>query len=81
MVNHCNRVCLIDDDVEMLAATTQWLELSGYEVNSFSDAPKALSELTPKYNGVVVSDVKMPKMDGMTFLKHLHQLDSGCPWC
>ena len=74
-----NKVCLVDDDAEMRAATAQWLELSGYEVQSFSDAPTALNQLTSEFDGVVVSDIRMPKMDGMVFLSRLHALDSDIP--
>ncbi|SEA06265.1 two-component system, NtrC family, C4-dicarboxylate transport response regulator DctD [Desulfuromusa kysingii] len=74
-----NRVYLVDDDVEMRTATAQWLELSGCDVQSFADAPTALAELSSTFSGVVVSDIRMPKMDGMTFLTRLYALDSDIP--
>ncbi|MCD6187891.1 MAG: sigma-54-dependent Fis family transcriptional regulator, partial [Desulfuromusa sp.] len=74
-----NKVCLVDDDAEMRAATAQWLELSGYKVQSFHNAPTALNHLTSEFDGVVVSDIRMPKMDGMVFLSRLHALDSDIP--
>ncbi|MCD6580956.1 MAG: sigma-54-dependent Fis family transcriptional regulator, partial [Desulfuromusa sp.] len=74
-----NKICLVDDDAEMRAATAQWLELSGYRVQSFPDAPTALNQLTSEFDGVVVSDIRMPKMDGMAFLSRLHALDSDIP--
>lgn len=74
-----NQIYLIDDDGEMRAATAQWLELSGYKVQSFPDAPSALNQLTDKFDGVVVSDIRMPRMDGMAFLSRLHALDSDIP--
>jgi len=74
-----NRVFLVDDDAEMRAATSQWLGLSGYEVAVFSDALSALEQLNTDFPGVVVSDVRMPKMDGMKFLDCLKQLDPDIP--
>lgn len=74
-----NKVYLVDDDDEMRTATAQWLELSGYSVESFADAPTALLQLTSKFAGVVVSDIKMPKMDGMAFFARLYALDSDIP--
>ncbi len=73
------RICLVDDDAEMRAATGQWLELSGYNVQIFSNAPSALQQLTREFDGVVVSDIKMPRMDGMEFLSHLQALDADIP--
>jgi len=74
-----NNVCLIDDDAEMRAATAQWLELSGYRIQCFPDALSALQQLTSSFDGVVVSDIRMPKMDGLELLSHLHQLDADIP--
>ena len=74
-----NKVCLVDDDAEMRAATAQWLELSGYKVQSFPDAPTALNQLTSEFDGVVVSDIRMPRMDGMAFLARLNAFDSDIP--
>ncbi|MDX2479464.1 MAG: sigma-54 dependent transcriptional regulator [Desulfuromusa sp.] len=79
MTDGDNNVCLVDDDAEMRAATAQWLELSGYKVQSYSDAPSALNYLTSEFDGVVVSDIRMPKMDGMVFLSRLYALDSDIP--
>jgi len=76
--NNC-RVYLVDDDAEMRASTTQWLELAGHEVRVFVDAPSALAEIDADLDGVVVTDVRMPKMDGMSFLARLTALDADLP--
>ena len=79
MADKINKVYLVDDDAEMRVATSQWLELSGYDVVSFPDALSALDRLTASFNGIVVSDIRMPKMDGMTFLARLNLLDADIP--
>lgn len=79
MTTNLGTVCLVDDDADMRAATTQWLELAGYQVKAYCDAPSALAQLTPDMVGVVVTDVKMPKMDGMAFLARLNNLDQDLP--
>lgn len=79
MTENQGKVCLVDDDADMRAATTQWLELAGYRVQAYSEAPVALEQISADLDGVVVSDVKMPKMDGMTFLRHLNELDRDLP--
>ncbi len=70
---------LVDDDNEMRAATAQWLELSDYHVHSFAEARSALGALTRDFPGVVVSDVRMPRMDGMEFLASINALDPDIP--
>jgi two-component system C4-dicarboxylate transport response regulator DctD len=72
-------VYLIDDDENMRSATTLWLELSGFRVESFAAAGEALELLNTDFSGVVVSDVRMPKMDGMEFLSRLNALDADIP--
>jgi len=79
MTDKINKVYLVDDDAEMRVATSQWLELSGYDVVSFPDALSALDRLTANFNGIVVSDIRMPKMDGMAFLARLNLLDADIP--
>ena len=79
MTEYSGKVCLVDDDADMRAATTQWLELAGYQVQACQEAPAALEQIWVELDGVVVSDVKMPKMDGMTLLRHLNEIDRDIP--
>ncbi len=79
MIDGFNEVWLVDDDADMRAATAQWLELAGYQVRSFPDALTALGKLDHNMSGVIVSDVKMPKMDGLDFLTRLNALDPDLP--
>lgn len=72
-------IILVDDDADMRAATSLWLELSGYQVTSFADAVSALEVLNSDFDGVVVSDVRMPKIDGMEFLARLNAIDNDIP--
>ncbi len=70
---------LVDDDNDLRVATAQWLELCDYKVLSFADARSALEALTPGFTGVVVTDVRMPRMDGMEFLASINALDPDIP--
>jgi len=79
MTDTLGRVCLVDDDADLRAATAQWLELAGYQVDTWADAPSALARLDSGMMGVVVSDVRMPKMDGMELLAHVNTLDKDLP--
>jgi two-component system C4-dicarboxylate transport response regulator DctD len=79
MTENTCKVFLVDDDKNLRDATRQWLELAGYDVDCFVNAPTALAKLQPDMNVVVVSDVKMPEMDGMEFLERLTTLDSDLP--
>lgn len=63
------RAVIIDDDPAVLESLEQWLSLANIAVDTFSDARRALELLTPDFDGVVVSDIRMPGMDGISLLK------------
>ncbi len=72
-------VAIVDDEPDMRDSISQWLGLSGYRTEVFASAGDALKVIGPDWPGVVVSDIRMPGMDGMAFLKRLMGLDSGLP--
>ncbi|MFJ7884878.1 sigma-54-dependent transcriptional regulator [Pseudomonas sp. NPDC096917] len=74
-----NSVIVVDDEASIRTAIEQWLSLSGFEVQLFSCAEACLSQLSPHFAGVVVSDVRMPGMGGLALLTRLKQLDPDLP--
>jgi two-component system C4-dicarboxylate transport response regulator DctD len=72
-------VLLIDDDEAMRRSTEQALELLGHRVRTFDTAEAALEVAGPGLNGVVISDIRMPGMDGMTLLQRLADRDPDLP--
>ncbi len=73
------KVAIVDDEADMRQSISQWLALSGFDTETYASAEDALKSIGADYSGVVVSDIKMPGMDGMAFLKRLMSLDSGLP--
>jgi len=73
------KVAIVDDEQDMRQSISQWLALSGFETETYSSAEDALKGIGSDFAGVVISDVKMPGMDGMAFLKRLMGVDSGLP--
>ncbi|MBU7579988.1 MAG: sigma-54-dependent Fis family transcriptional regulator [Porphyrobacter sp.] len=73
------QVALVEDDLPLRDATMQALTLEGAEVTAFPDARAALGWLTADYPGVVVSDVRMPGMDGIAFFAQLRAIDPDLP--
>jgi DNA-binding NtrC family response regulator len=62
------KIAIVDDEQDMRQSISQWLALSGYDTETFASAEDALKVLGPEYPGIVISDIKMPGMDGMMFL-------------
>jgi DNA-binding NtrC family response regulator len=73
------KVAIVDDEQDMRQSISQWLALSGFDTETYPSAEDALKAIGSDWPGVVVSDIKMPGMDGMAFLKKLMSLDSGLP--
>lgn len=78
-MNQAIKILIIDDDQSIVEALTEMLELEGFCIQIFLDAGKALASLSTDSATVVLSDVKMPKMDGLTLLSRLQQLDPELP--
>ncbi|OUD10953.1 DNA-binding response regulator [Marivivens niveibacter] len=73
------KIAIVDDEKDMRQSIGQWLALSGFDTETFASAEDALKALTPDYPGIVISDIRMPGMDGMQFLRKLKGLDSSIP--
>ncbi|WP_284778414.1 sigma-54 dependent transcriptional regulator [Agrobacterium sp. lyk4-40-TYG-31] len=72
-------VYLVDDDSQLRKAMRQTLELHGIHVTPFPKAELALEALSKDFDGVVISDVRMPGMDGLQFFERLRQIDPDLP--
>ena len=73
------KIAIVDDEKDMRQSISQWLALSGFDTETYASAEEALKGIGSDYPGVVISDIKMPGMDGMAFLKRLMGMDSGLP--
>lgn len=73
------RVLLVEDDIDLRAATAQTLELAGFDVESFDSARPALKHLSTAFNGVLVTDVRMPGMDGLALFERALEVDRDIP--
>lgn len=73
------RVHLVDDDRDLLKATTQTLQLAGFETTAFTSGGEALAALDDGFEGVVISDIRMPGIDGIELFARIKALDPEIP--
>ncbi|WP_312918837.1 sigma-54-dependent transcriptional regulator, partial [Stutzerimonas nitrititolerans] len=73
------QVIFIDDESAIRQAVQQWLELSGFRVRTCASAREALGLIDRDFPGVLISDVRMPDLDGLGLLERLVALDPELP--
>ncbi len=73
------RIVLIDDEPELRAATAQGLELADFSVADFDSGEDALSQLSRAFDGIVISDIKMPRMSGLELMTRVLAVDPEIP--
>ena len=74
------RIIFIDDDADFRAAQTQALEIAGFAVRAFAEGVDALRILRADFEGVMVCDVRMPRMDGFAVYERAREIDPEIPF-
>src|SRR6476646_11974036 len=70
------RLLIVDDDAGLRQSLALLLQESGDEVVAESDPEQALRRATAEPFDAILCDVRMPKMDGLTFLRR-YRADGG----
>jgi two-component system response regulator HydG len=73
------RILVVDDEASARSGLSKLLEQDGYQVATAADGVLALEVAAERAPDVVVTDLKMPNMDGMTLLAKLREQDVELP--
>ena len=73
------RVLLVDDDREVREALGQTLELADLDPVIAGSFVEAKDLIEPRFDGIVVSDIRMPGRDGFHLLAHAREVDPDLP--
>ncbi|HEX5545858.1 MAG TPA: response regulator [Ktedonobacterales bacterium] len=68
-----NAVLVVDDDEGLLETLHDLLEMEGYSVVLAHNGVEALETLETLRPAVILLDLRMPRMDGATFAREVHQ--------
>ncbi|WP_454886207.1 sigma-54-dependent transcriptional regulator [Sphingomonas oryzagri] len=79
MTDPIDTVAFVDDDADLRTANLQTLALAGLRSRPFADAEAALAAIGRDFPGVVVTDVRMPGMDGLQLFRALRAMDAELP--
>ncbi len=72
-------ILLVDDEASVRQSIEQSLQLADYQVKSFKTARQALPHITPDFFGVLLTDIRMPDMDGLELMRTALTIDARLP--
>jgi len=73
------RVMLVDDDSAFRTALADSFEIAGFQIETHGDGQSALANLSADFPGIIVTDIRMPKVDGHAVLDALLESDPELP--
>lgn len=72
-------IAFVDDDPDLRESAVQALQLADFRAIALESGEAALRRIGPDHPGVVVTDVRMPGMDGIELFRRLRALDADLP--
>ena len=73
------RILIVDDEVNARTALAEILRDEGYAVDTAADGFKALPKLEDFAPDAVLTDLRMPGMDGLELMRRVHERDADTP--
>ena len=73
------RILIVDDEPDMLENCSRILSRQGYTCTTAGDGTSALAILEREMPDLLLTDFKMPEMDGMALLRRAHEIDPALP--
>ncbi len=74
-----HNILLVDDDQDLLQLLSMRLKAAGYQVKTALSGEQALAQLSAFRPHLVITDLRMDGMDGMTLFRHLQQRNPALP--
>ena len=74
------RILIVDDEPEMVESCQRILGRAGYRCLTTTDPREALARLETERPDLLLTDLKMPGVDGMELLRHARRADPHIPW-
>ena len=71
---HAPQILVVDDEKDIRDITEAFLMLNGYEVDTAKNGKEALDKILANHYDVVITDLQMPKMNGLELLEKISHL-------
>jgi DNA-binding NtrC family response regulator len=69
-------ILVVDDELSIRESLNGWLKRAGYQVETAANGLEALDKARENHYDIMLIDVKMPEMDGLTLLKKLKESEA-----
>ena len=79
--NKQKRILIVDDEPDIISLFEMVLKMSGFEVDAYNDSLLALSNFKPNSYGLVLLDIRMPKISGFELYKRMRNIDDRIKVC
>ncbi len=79
MVGHMPRILVVDDEKKICELLARLLTREGYEVKTAHDGDSALREIVRRRPDLMLTDLKMPGMDGLELLRRARSMHRDLP--
>ena len=73
------KILIVDDEELARGVVRESVSLLGYEVDEAADGIEALERFRSEHHDVVITDLTMPRMDGIELTRELHKVDPLVP--
>jgi DNA-binding response OmpR family regulator len=75
------RIMIIDDDKDITNLFSIFLEHNGYSIDAYINPVEAFNNFRKNSHDLIILDLKMPNMDGMTLYHKMKEIDSNIIIC
>ena len=79
--NNNKKIMIIEDDKDITNLFAIFLESNGYNVDAYTNPVEAFNNIGKNSHDLIILDLKMPKMDGMTIYNKIKEIDNNIIIC
>ena len=81
LFSYMKKILVVDDESDIAVSIRNGLQRKGFQVDTYTDPLKALSEFDPKKYDLVLLDIRMPKMNGFELYREILKCNSKVRVC
>jgi len=70
-MDHIKKILVVDDEIGIRCLISELLENQGFEVKAAKDGRESLDEMEREDFDLVITDIQMPRLDGLAMLKEM----------